>query len=66
MSRYPTEEEEAEKKRVRDGYRASYYTTAKCKNCGRLRVLNCKNEKHICEKCKWDQDANEYDLKYPW
>lgn len=65
MSRYLTDKEQAEEKRIRDGYRAFDYTGEPCNNCGRNRVMNCANGKHVCEKCHWDNDLNEYDLKCP-
>jgi hypothetical protein len=50
---------EAERKK-REGFRAPDYTGERCKNCRRNRVMNCVNGKHVCEKCGWDADANEY------
>lgn len=50
---------EAERK-TREGFRAPDYTGNKCKNCGRNRVMNCVNGRHVCEKCGWDADRNEY------
>lgn len=44
----------------RAGFRAADYTGDKCKNCGRVRVMNCANGRHVCEKCGWDADRNEY------
>ena len=52
-------EYEAERKK-REGFRAFDYTGNACKNCGRNRVMNCANGRHICEKCGWDADKNEY------
>jgi len=46
------------------GYRAPDYTGRPCKNCGRNRVMNCVNGKHVCEKCGWDADAHHYDPHY--
>lgn len=44
----------------REGFRAPDYTGENCKNCGRNRVMNCVNGRHVCEKCGWDADKNEY------
>lgn len=55
--------EESERKR-REGYRATNYAGENCKNCGRNRVMNCANGKHVCEKCGWDADANQYDPSF--
>ena len=52
--------EQAAEKAIRDGFRAFDYTGEKCANCGRVRVLNCRNGRHICEKCNWDADRGEY------
>ena len=52
-------DDEAERK-TREGFRSFDYTGEPCKNCGRNRVMNCHNGRHICEKCGWDADRNEY------
>jgi NifB/MoaA-like Fe-S oxidoreductase len=44
-------EMDAERKQ-RAGFRAPDYTGDKCKNC--------VNGRHVCEKCAWDADRNEY------
>lgn len=40
------------------------YNGASCLNCGRERVMVCEDlqgrERIICEKCDWDQQANDY------
>lgn len=37
------------------------YDGTDCKNCGRCRVLHYEEvNRHICEKCNWDQDAGDY------
>lgn len=51
--------DEAAKRAERDGYRAKDYTGEPCEKCGRNRVMNCENGKHVCEKCGWDNDAHE-------
>lgn len=59
---------DAEQKRedeIRAGFRAPDYTGDKCKNCGRVRVMNCVNGRHVCEKCHWDADRNDYAHDYP-
>ena len=48
------------RRKHREGYRASDYTGDPCNNCGRNRVMNCVNGKHVCEKCGWDNIAKEY------
>lgn len=45
---------------IKAGFRAENYTGEKCINCGRNRVMNCLNGRHICEKCGWDADRNNY------
>lgn len=52
-------QQEAERTK-RDGFRAENYTGNACANCGRNRVMNCVNGRHVCEKCGWDADRNEY------
>lgn len=37
-----------------------------CSNCGRERVMLLGNRKRVCEKCCWDQDANEYASVPDW
>lgn len=64
MSRYDTGADE-HKEQNRAGYLARDYTGEPCTHCGRNRVMNCANGKHICEKCKRDQDAGAYDLACP-
>lgn len=65
MNRFEEQDrEDAAERAKREGYRATDYTCDKCKNCGRVRVMNCKNGKHVCEKCAWDADANQYDPDY--
>ena len=54
------EADEAAEKARRDGYRAADYTGTACENCGRHRVMNCQNGRHVCEKCGWDADQHEY------
>jgi ribosomal protein L37AE/L43A len=57
---------EMEAERVkRDGYRAFDYTGKTCNHCGRNRVMNCANGKHVCEKCNWDNDTNQYSDRDP-
>lgn len=46
---------------IRAGYAAVDYTGSACTNCGRCRVLNCRNGKRVCEKCCFDQVARDYD-----
>lgn len=58
--RFPTEEEEAQESSTREGFRAKDYTGDPCNNCNRVRVMNCNNGRHICEKCGWDADLNKY------
>lgn len=43
-----------------DGFYATDYTGNKCENCGRNRVINCVNGRHVCEKCGWDADQHNY------
>lgn len=50
--------------RLREQYAAASYTVDRCKHCGRLRVLKCANGKRICEKCGYDQDAEEFCEEY--
>ncbi len=57
-------EDQAERKRLAR-FRAPDYTGEKCKNCGRNRVMNCINGRHICEKCHWDADSNCYAPDFP-
>lgn len=42
------------------------YTGDRCKNCGRERVVRSQDpsgkQRDICEKCRWDQAANDYAL----
>ncbi len=52
--------EERAERELRAGFRAPDYTGDKCKNCGRNRVMNCVNGRHVCEKCNWDADRNDY------
>ena len=61
MTRYEQmgADDEAERK-TREGFRSFDYTGEPCKNCGRNRVMNCHNGRHICEKCGWDADRNDY------
>ena len=58
MEEYDREQEAERVKRA--GYRAFDYTCEPCKNCGRVRVMNCHNGKHVCENCGWDADAGAY------
>ncbi len=58
------DKEVAAERVIRDGYRAADYTGKPCANCGRNRVMNCANGKHVCEKCGWDADENNYDPRY--
>lgn len=44
----------------REGFRTEGYSGEKCANCGRNRVMFCKNGKRVCEKCGRDQVAGEY------
>lgn len=44
----------------REGYRSLDYTGKPCKKCQRNRVMNCRNGMHVCEKCGWDNDRDEY------
>ena len=46
--------EDEERRKLIAGFRAFDYTGDKCKNCGRNRVMNCVNGRHVCEKCNWD------------
>ena len=32
----------------------------RCKNCGRYRRYLCKNSMHLCDKCYWCEESNEY------
>lgn len=48
----------------RAGYFSKDYTGNLCRNCGRNRVMNCANGKHVCEKCGWDADVNALDPFY--
>ena len=50
--------------KLREQYSSSEYAGYACKNCGRQRVLLCANSKHICEKCYWDQNSEEYSSEY--
>lgn len=36
------------------------YDGTSCRNCGRERVLSYTNGRRICEKCNWDQAAQDY------
>ena len=36
------------------------YTDYECPNCGRMRVESWSCGKHICEKCHWCLEDNEY------
>jgi len=49
-----------ERQAKRAAYRSSNYTGVDCKKCGRNRVMNCADGRHVCEKCGWDNDKNEY------
>jgi ribosomal protein L37AE/L43A len=54
------DKDQAAERDKREGYRSADYTGNECEHCGRNRVMNCQNGKHICEKCGWDNDAHEY------
>lgn len=60
MSWEQYEAEEKAEREKREGFRAFDYTGNKCDNCGRVRVMNCVNGRHICQKCGWDADRKEY------
>ena len=36
------------------------YIGEPCPNCGRVRVIAYSGGKHICEKCAWCIEDNEY------
>lgn len=36
------------------------YTNHVCPNCGRMRVEKWESGKHICEKCSWCIEDEEY------
>lgn len=36
------------------------YVGEPCPNCGRVRVIAYSGGKHICEKCAWCVEDNEY------
>lgn len=36
------------------------YNGESCEQCGRDRVLRCKNGKRVCEKCCWCPEDEEY------
>ena len=52
------QEEQEREQRERDGWRGDYDGTA-CIKCSRVRVVKSENGKRTCEKCGWDQDADE-------
>jgi uncharacterized OB-fold protein len=58
------DKDDAAERERRAGYRAKDYTGEKCENCGRVRVMNCDNGKHVCEKCAWNADTHEYEAGY--
>ena len=31
-----------------------------CPHCGRMRLCQCPNGKHRCEKCNWSPELNGY------
>lgn len=45
-------------------HQGSHYTGTDCINCGRNRVLQYGNGRQICEKCNWDQKANDYAIDH--
>jgi transcription initiation factor TFIIIB Brf1 subunit/transcription initiation factor TFIIB len=36
------------------------YVSEHCPNCGRVRVEKYSGGKHICEKCSWCMEDEEY------
>jgi ribosomal protein L37AE/L43A len=40
------------------------YDGTDCKHCGRERVMKCNNGRRVCEKCGWDQEADDYAYGY--
>lgn len=42
------------------------YCENACNNpdCGRSRVIEYRTGKKVCEKCHWDQDANDCDFTH--
>ncbi len=42
------------------GARSVMYVSKECPNCGRVRVEHYTNGKHVCEKCHWCIEENQY------
>lgn len=38
----------------------SDYVKHPCPNCGRMRLCQCPNGSHRCEKCNWSPELNGY------
>jgi ribosomal protein L37AE/L43A len=57
---FNSDEQDQREQEERDGYKSESYDGSSCNNCGRQRVMLCRNGKRVCEKCGWDQDKNVY------
>ncbi len=62
---FNSDAEDAKEKEERAGYRHAHdhYAGFPCPNCNRSRMVRRENGKMICEKCQWDSDRGEYDLR---
>lgn len=36
------------------------YVKEPCPYCGRVRLCECTNGKHRCEKCNWSPEINDF------
>ena len=40
------------------------YTGESCPNCGKVRIIHCRDGKDRCAKCSWCVRDNDYDLSH--
>lgn len=53
-------ESEAKEKALCEEWALGDYVEIPCPNCNRLRLCECDNGKHRCEKCNWIPEDKTY------
>jgi ribosomal protein L37AE/L43A len=45
---------------LKEAWALGEYVEIPCPNCNRMRLCECDNGKHRCEKCNWVPENNAY------
>ena len=52
--------EEARENKLNEDWDLGEYVEIPCPNCNRMRLCECDNGKHRCEKCNWVPEDKAY------